>query len=373
MKKSSELIVAALVIGASVLIGAPGIVQAQSTSVPSPIGPAPQPQRFEITYSAAFENPTGNVTVYLPVPTDSAGQIVETLSFEPRLQNGKPVSWAIKREAEYGNRFLEVLVRDAAAGDSLTLKYTVIRREIVRPLAVRTDVIPAASSPSIAGDYPAARFLQADSLVPLNTTIRALAREALAGTEPPADMTKEHVPANPRWSLDNRLKRLYDKTISMMRYDKSGSGWGRGDVVWACDNKRGNCTDFHSVLIGMARSSGIPAKFEIGLPIPNDAQEGTISGYHCWAWLYHPARGWVPMDASEGWKENGRYKEYYLGRIGSDRVTLSVGRDLKLGQRGAPLNYFVAPYAEAGNHQNDAIAVPMKLTVAFRKLALPAP
>jgi len=33
---------------------------------------------------------------------------------------------------------------------------------------------------------------------------------------------------------------------------------------------------FHSVLIGMMRSSGIPARFEIGFPLPENKNEGDI-------------------------------------------------------------------------------------------------
>jgi transglutaminase-like putative cysteine protease len=153
-----------------------------------------------------------------------------------------------------------------------------------------------------------------------------------------------------------------------MRYDKSGTGWGNGDVQWACEAKRGNCTDFHAVVIGMARASGMAARFEIGFPLPNDRAAGEIPGYHCWAFLFHRQRGWVPVDASEGWKNQGQYKDYYLGRIGSDRVAFSSGRDIKLGQHGAPLNYFVTPYAEQGEAAGFA-PVPMSAVVSFRKLA----
>ena len=31
-----------------------------------------------------------------------------------------------------------------------------------------------------------------------------------------------------------------------------------GDAVWACTSKYGNCTDFHSLFIGMARSPASP-------------------------------------------------------------------------------------------------------------------
>jgi transglutaminase-like putative cysteine protease len=249
------------------------------------------------------------------------------------------LNWQIKREAEYGNRFLEAHVQNVKPGARLGLSYTITRRELSNPLqrSIHANAVAQVSP----------RLLEPDRLVPLDGQVKNLAQETLAGVGTGADAT---------------LAALYEKTVSMMAYDKSGTGWGQGDVIWACDNKRGNCTDFHSVLIGMARASNIPAKFEIGLSIPTDKENGPLTGYHCWAYLLHPQRGWVPMDASEGWKNNKKYKDYYLGRMGSDRVALSVGRDIKLGQRGKSLNYFVFPYAEAGEK-----AVPMKVEVSFAK------
>ncbi len=106
----------------------------------------------------------------------------------------------------------------------------------------------------------------------------------------------------------------------------------------------------------------------MGFRIPNDKAEGEAAGYHCWAYAFSSQRGWIPLDASEGWKNEGKYKEYYLGRIGSDRVAFSVGRDLKLGQNGAPLNYFVYPYAEAGK-----TPIAMQARLSFKKLPLEQP
>src|SRR5437667_7992077 len=87
-----------------------------------------------------------------------------------------------------------------------------------------------------------------------------------------------------------------------MRYDKSGEGWGRGDALWACTSKRGNCTDFHSLFIGMMRSSGIPVRFEIGFPLPENKTEGDIAGYHCWAEFYLVCRLLLAKKNSEAWK-----------------------------------------------------------------------
>ena len=78
---------------------------------------------------------------------------------------------------------------------------------------------------------------------------------------------------------------LYDLVDDHVRYDKSKPGYGNGDVLWVCDSRFGNCTDFHSLFISLARARGLPARFEIGFPLPPARGQGPIGGYHCWAFF----------------------------------------------------------------------------------------
>jgi transglutaminase-like putative cysteine protease len=167
--------------------------------------------------------------------------------------------------------------------------------------------------------------------VPLNGVISELAKEHTAGES--SDLAK--------------AQSIYNYVVSTMHYDKSGEGWGRGDAVWACTSKRGNCTDFHSLFIAMMRSVHIPARFEIGFPIPEGKTEGDIPGYHCWAEFYLQGTGWVPVDASEASK-NPSKRDYFFGAHDDNRVLFTFGRDIRLSaqQEGEPLNYFIYPYAE---------------------------
>jgi transglutaminase-like putative cysteine protease len=155
---------------------------------------------------------------------------------------------------------------------------------------------------------------------------------------------------------DEKARAIYDRVTGMMKYDKSGTGWGRGDALFACSAKRGNCTDFHALLIGMARSAGIPARFAIGLPLPESRGSGEISSYHCWAELYVTGRGWIPVDSSEAAK-NPAKRDYFFGHHDENRLEFSRGRDLRLvpSQQGPPLNFFVYPYAEVDGRPHDAI------------------
>ena len=178
---------------------------------------------------------------------------------------------------------------------------------------------------------PARAWLAPDSLVPLDDVIRGRAEEVIAG----------------KTTVVEKAQAIYDYTVDNLTYDDTGTGWGRGDIYYACDTKRGNCTDFHAVFIGFARAVGIPAKFEIGFSVPAERGEGEIAGYHCWAEFYVPGFGWVPVDTSEANLHPER-RDYFFGALDENRVQFTVGRDLQLNphQAGGPLNFFIYPYVE---------------------------
>jgi len=139
----------------------------------------------------------------------------------------------------------------------------------------------------------------------------------------------------------------YDWVVDNVEYKKVGSGWGNGDTFWACSERYGNCTDFHSLFISLARTEEIPARFEMGFPVPADRPAGEIGGYHCWVEFYLEGTGWFPIDASEAFKHPEK-RELFYGTHPADRIHFTTGRDLRLGpsHRGKPLNYFIYPYVE---------------------------
>jgi hypothetical protein len=142
-------------------------------------------------------------------------------------------------------------------------------------------------------------------------------------------------------------KAIYDHVLDRMKYDKSGQGWGRGDAEWACDSRFGNCTDFHSYFMAIARTKGIATRFEMGFNVPAGSEaEAPIGGYHCWAFYWDGSK-WMPVDISEADKMPDR-AEYLFGNLDADRVTFTGGRDLELSPAPAAgaLNFFVYPYCE---------------------------
>src|SRR5262249_10262916 len=113
------------------------------------------------------------------------------------------------------------------------------------------------------------------------------------------------------------------------------------------ESKYGNCSDFHSLFLSLARSQKIPARFEMGFGLPEKRGRGELSGYHCWARFQPEGKGWVPVDISEASKNPAR-KDYFFGNLSEDRVAFTIGRHLTRGpkQDGPPLNFFIYPYVE---------------------------
>ena len=174
-----------------------------------------------------------------------------------------------------------------------------------------------------------ASYLGPDRLVPIDGEIKLVSAKV----------------GDPDSSSYEQARTIYDYVIANMSYDKSGKGWGRGDAIYACNFKKGNCTDFHSLFIAIARSRGIPARFTIGFPL-GAPTTGKIPGYHCWAEFYSGGQ-WVPVDASEAWK-HPQLRPYYFGHLDADRVAFTMGRDLVLKPRqsGEPVNFLIYPYVE---------------------------
>ncbi|MBI4867599.1 MAG: transglutaminase domain-containing protein [Candidatus Wallbacteria bacterium] len=277
--------------------------------------------RYELVYRVELPAASASeVAVWVPYPSEDDFQKV----LEMRVETG--LRWRFTAERRFGNRLL--YFRGGRGPSQILLTYRVARR-------------PSGGSRSSGRGTPRdpELYRAADALVPIDGSIALLARRRVRGC-----------------STDARKARaLYNHVVSTLRYDKQGEGWGRGDALWACTSQRGNCTDFHSLFIAMARSVGLPARFVIGFPIPQGAGDGAISGYHCWAEYFDRASGWVPVDISEA-RKSGRVDAYF-GHLPEDRVQFTVGRDLVLEppQKGAPLNFFIYPYAEADGKPLDGV------------------
>ena len=320
------------------------------SSLPALARPAPTPKERRFNFHYAFTvkniNPGERVRVWIPLAHSDAFQDVKVTSKSGDL----PLKEV--RQPEYGN---EVLYAETSKADkaeyTFSVDYDVVRREHVvllngKPL----EDARSAKAPRV----ELARFLEADRLVPVTGLPAQLAAQETKGATTPLEKAKD----------------IYEYVFRTMKYDKTGTGWGHGDTLWACDSKHGNCTDFHSVFISMARAEKIPARFQIGFPLPADKHSAEIPGYHCWAEFYLDSTGWVPVDISEAWKHQEK-RDYFFGSHDVNRVQFSTGRDLRLNppQDGQPLNYFVYPYVEVDGQEYPNVSLAFSFADAATAVA----
>lgn len=290
------------------------------------VAAAQSSRHFTFHYAFTVKDvPEGQkIRVWFPIAHSDDFQDVKIISAKGDLPLKRT------KESRYGNEIYYAENPKPKSGDlHFEVDYDVVRRERLT-LGIKRPRLQDASL----SKKERQQDLAPDKLVPITGLPAELAAKVTAG----------------KFSTIDKARAIYDYVFDNMRYEKSGTGWGRGDVLYACDAKKGNCTDFHSLFIAMARSQGIPSRFEIGFPLPADKSASDIAGYHCWAEFFDAEHGWVPVDISEAWK-NPVKKDYFFGAHDTERIQFTGGRDLKLNppQSGEPLNYFVYPYVEVGD------------------------
>ncbi len=325
---------------ALVLAGSPGTTATTSATVASPA----TARTLTFTYKVVVDAPpadSGAVDVFVPLAQDDGQQKVlrrEITASIPGVEG---------TDKTYGNKFWHGHL-DTSDGKPIevVVNYTIERSA--------WTVDPKGKGSKAEKEKALKVFLRPDLKAPTSGEL--------------VDKVRADLPKAEKGKADPlaRARVLYDYVIDNMEYKKTGTGWGNGDLGWACTEKYGNCTDFHALFTSLARAEGIPARFEIGFPIPEDKKESEIPGYHCWVKFHAPKIGWFPIDASEADK-NPAKRDLYFGTQPADRITFTVGRDLELGagHTAGPLNYFVHPYVEVGGKPYTT----MTKTYSFKEVA----
>jgi transglutaminase-like putative cysteine protease len=281
---------------------------------------------FEFNYAFEIPNMQGASRLWVPLAQSDAFQEIEIQSIS------LPVAYQLLSDNEYGNSIMYLEPGPEHFGEQVSIVYKVRRKE---------------KGPYENEGGDPARYLEPDSLLPVGGRFTEIGEMIIRGIEE-----------------ENKLiqaRAIYDYIIDNMRYMKAGK-YGTGDANFACDSKTGNCTEFHSFFISLARSIGIPARFAIGASIPSERNEGGVDGYHCWAEFYAEGKWW-PVDISEGNKYTA-LSTYYFGRHPANRIELSKGRDIKLspGPQSGPINFLAYPLME-----EDGEIIPVPASFSFER------
>jgi transglutaminase-like putative cysteine protease len=266
---------------------------------------------FEFHYEVTLPEMKESAQLWIPIPQSDRFQTVVLTSLTA------PVEHRMLEEKTNGNTILYMELTPEHSRKIVELVYDVERKE-KKPYEEN-------SSPS--------KYLDASLLMPVGDRFQVLA-DSIIGSKR-------------REGTLMQARALYDYVIDNMRYIKAGK-YGTGDAVYACDALTGNCTEFHSLFISLARSAGIPSRFAVGASIPSDRDEGGIDGYHCWAEFYAEGKWW-PVDISEANKYTA-LATYYFGRHPANRIEFSRGRDLQIepGPKSGLINFLAYPVMEEG-------------------------
>jgi len=254
--------------------------------------------RFTFRYAVTLPEKEGAAKLWIPVATSDAYQEVQLISVTTSSDSGNDVE--IKKEfttdSRYGNRILHLDLSGAYAGEEVVLEYRVHRLE---------------KGPYHDSESDPLNYLTAHAGVPVGGRFEEITADIFAESGADSPLMK--------------ARAIYDYIIDTVRYRKAGE-YGTGDANFACDSKSGNCTEFHSLFISLARTAGIPARFAIGAALPSERNEGGVDGYHCWAEFFAQDKWW-PIDISEG-NKYAPLATYYFGHHPANRIEISKGRDI---------------------------------------------
>ncbi len=266
--------------------------------------------QFTFTYEATLPEITGPARIWLPIPQSDRFQSIELLSLDA------PGKQQTLQDEDYGNSILYLELLPEHSLQPITLQYRVSRQE---------------KAPYQEQEENLTKYLEATPLLPVGDRFGVIVDEVIRDKQAHSPLTT--------------ARALYDYVIDNMRYAKEGV-YGTGDANYACDSKSGNCTEFHSLFISLARTAGIPARFAVGAAIPSERDEGGVDGYHCWAEFYAEGKWW-PVDISEADKYTP-LATYYFGHHPANRIEFSRGRDLAPDPtpHSGPINFLAYPVLE---------------------------
>ncbi|WP_419728237.1 transglutaminase-like domain-containing protein [Lichenicola sp.] len=267
--------------GAAALAVAP--IQARASGSGARMAPHPQADTagwrdFEITTSVSLQDAPGAAQLWLPLAQTAGGYQV---SRSVRWQGNGTA--AITRDDHYGAGILRI---DWTA-DAATAPKTI---QLVQVVATRDR---GAAGPMVAASEVERRFwTQPTDSLPTDGIVRATAERIVAGRTDPKD----------------RLRALYDWVVDQTSRDPKTPGCGTGNIrsMLTSGHLGGKCADINSLMTGLARSVGFPARDVYGIRVaastrfPQLGANGTVSkAQHCRSEVYLEDAGWFPVDPAD--------------------------------------------------------------------------
>ena len=334
--------------------GADAAIQSKSTPAPAPAPAKPgKSAAFAAKNEFQLTIPDGakSVRAWFALPQELPEQQVADLKIECALPHR-----VVKDD--HGNATLYVEASPPGAKEiKLVETFRLTRKEIAG------DVDPAHAQPLSAADREKfAADLAANANVQITPAIVALSKEIVGDEKNPVKAARKIYD----WVLDNIDYWVKDPA------NKKASPVGSAE--YCLTTKTGNCTDFHSLWVALARAAGIPSRIVYGSIFkPELAGQDKDQSYHCWPVFYATGIGWISHDVAVADIFHGTFPlneansekvrlttasgyagpdeklvDWYFGNLDDRRVVWSTGRDLRLDppQTAGPVNALPKAYVE---------------------------
>lgn len=244
-----------------------------------------------------------------------------------------PGTWRIERDAERGNRFLYVEVRDPKA-DKLEAKVEFTLRR--RPVLYDVDPTQVGPITALHRRLYAAEVAKDAPHMKVTPQIVRIADEVCGSDTNPATQAM-------------KLLRYVADSADHYSKDASKPKCGIGDAEDCMTNGGGCCTDLHSLFIALARARGIPTRLQMGYRLnPKREGESYDPGYRCWVEYFLPGQGWIPCDIVEADATDGLGPKRWFTGLTEWRLWLNEGREFRLrpAQSAPPVNTMIIGHAE---------------------------
>jgi transglutaminase-like putative cysteine protease len=307
---------------------------------------------FEITTRVQILKPAGTTRVWLPMPL-AVAPYQKTLGDTYHAQGGSVVM--VEEED------LDTLVAEWDAGADPILTVTSRVSTTDRAANLTTPTVPPPLD-----DRALERFLRPTKLIPTNGIVKTTADAITRG----------------RGTDIERARAIYDWIVENTFRDPATRGCGTGDIRFMLESKNlsGKCADLNTLLVGLARASGIPARDVWGLRAGKTlldlrslglSSETATRAQHCRAELYLTGYGWVPVDPADVRKVALEEPPGHLA-LGDDKVRIARTRlfgswemnwiafnyahDVVLPKsRRGTLGFFMYPVAETADGRLDSL------------------
>ena len=225
-------------------------------------------------------------------PREEASQ--HRLSFELKLQ---PYSTVNSYFDWLGNTVHTFTVNGVHEGIRIVATSVVETEKFTTMPETLPDTWPARPS----ADYQLYDYLQFGGPVVMSSQLTELAQDLYAR------------PGIRIGELGQRMIRLIN---TQFEYEK-GITTSASPVTDVLVHKKGVCQDFTHLMIALARSMKIPARYVSGFLHPDDTDSGRFRGYtqsHAWCELHFPSHGWIGFDPTNSCVAGENFVKVAVGR-----------------------------------------------------------